>query len=147
MSVIAVVTDYAPCIALRKAVFVDEQKISVEDEMDDLDDVAVHLLATVGDVPAGTARLLIDGETGKIGRICVLSSHRGTGLGVALVEAALVHLRSVPGVTKAKLGAQDHAIGFYEKLGFEGYGPFYDDAGIPHRDMIRPLDVSHSRFN
>lgn len=136
---ITVVTDYAPCIALRRAVFIAEQGISEADEMDDLDAGAIHMLATVNAAPAGTARLLIDGDIGKIGRICVLAKHRGTGLGAKIVIAALDHLRTLPGVTKAKLGAQDHAIGFYEKLGFKGYGPFYDDAGIPHRDMIRDL--------
>ena len=136
---IEVVTDYAPCIALRRAVFVGEQGISEAEEMDDLDDQAIHMLATIDGKPAGTARLLIDGETGKIGRICVLSEHRGTGLGAQIVKASMDHLRTLPGVTKAKLGSQDHAIGFYEKLGFKGYGPFYDDAGIPHRDMIRDL--------
>ena len=136
---ITVVADYAPCIALRRAVFIVEQGISEAEEMDDLDDTAIHLLARVDGAPAGTARLLVNGEIGKIGRICVLQEHRGTGLGAQIVMAAIDHLRTMPGVTKAKLGAQDHAIGFYEKLGFVGYGPFYDDAGIPHRDMIRDL--------
>ncbi len=136
---IKVVTDYAPCVALRRAVFIEEQGIAEADEIDSLDDHAVHLLATDGDTPVGTARLLFDGEIGKIGRICVLSSHRGTGLGKALVEAGVAHLKTLPGITKAKLGSQDHAIGFYEKLGFEAYGPFYDDAGIPHRDMMKDL--------
>ena len=136
---IEVVTDYAPCIALRRSVFIVEQGISEADEMDDLDEVGIHMLATVDGTPAGTARLLIDGEIGKIGRICVLKEYRGTGLGAQIVRAAIDHLKTLPGVTKAKLGSQDHAIGFYEKLGFEGYGPFYDDAGIPHRDMIRDL--------
>lgn len=136
---IEVVTDYAPCIALRRSVFIVEQGISEADEMDDLDEVGIHMLATVDGTPAGTARLLIDGEIGKIGRICVLKEYRGTGLGAQIVRAAIDHLGTLPGVTKAKLGSQDHAIGFYEKLGFEGYGPFYDDAGIPHRDMIRDL--------
>ncbi len=45
----------------------------------------------------------------------------------------------MPGVAKAKLGAQVHAIGFYEKLGFEAVGPVYMDAGIPHRDMVMAL--------
>ena len=137
---IKVVTDYAPCVALRRAVFIEEQGIAEADEIDDLDDTAVHLLALDGDMPVGTARLLFDGVTGKIGRICVLSSHRGTGLGKALVEAGVAHLKTLPGITKAKLGSQDHAIGFYEKLGFQAYGPFYDDAGIPHRNMMRSLD-------
>ena len=136
---ISVVTDYAPCIALRRAVFIVEQEIDEADEIDDLDDEAIHILATDDGAPVGTARLLIDGEVGKIGRICVLKSHRGTGLGAAIVAASIAHLKTIPGLTTAKLGAQDHAIPFYEKLGFVAYGPFYDDAGIPHRDMKRPL--------
>ena len=137
---ITVVSDYAPCLALRRAVFIEEQQIAEADEMDDLDDVAIHIMATDKGTPVGTARLLMDGEIGKIGRICVLQSHRGTGLGAALVNAAVDHLKTLPGITTAKLGAQDHAIPFYEKLGFIAYGPFYDDAGIPHQDMKRPLD-------
>jgi ElaA protein len=136
---IEVVEDYAPCVALRRAVFIDEQGIAEADEIDDLDGQAVHLLATSEGRPVGTARLLIEGDLGKIGRICVLAEARGTGLGVALVEASMAHLRGIPDVTRAKLGAQDHAIGFYEKLGFTAVGPFYDDAGIPHQDMVRAL--------
>jgi predicted GNAT family N-acyltransferase len=136
---IRVVDDYAPCVALRRAVFIVEQGISEADEMDDLDDTSIHLLATVDGRPVGTARVLIDGDIGKIGRICVLADQRGTGLGARIVYAAMEHLRTLPGLARAKLGSQDHAIGFYEKLGFVGYGPFYDDAGIPHRDMIRDL--------
>jgi len=136
---ITVVEDYAPCIALRRAVFIDEQGISEAEEMDDLDASAIHMLAVVDGNPAGTARLLIQDDIGKIGRICVLADHRGTGLGARIVQAAMDHLRTLPNVTRAKLGSQDHAIGFYENLGFKGYGPFYDDAGIPHRDMIRDL--------
>ena len=137
---IAVVTDYAPCVALRRAVFITEQQIAEADEMDELDDQAIHLLATVDGQPVGTARILIQGEIGKIGRICVLQSHRGTGLGKDLVAAGIAHLKTLAGVTTAKLSSQDHAIPFYEKLGFVAYGPFYDDAGIPHKDMKRPLD-------
>jgi len=138
---IQVVADYGPCIALRREVFIDEQGISEAEEMDNLDDQAIHLLATDNGTPVGTARLLLDGDTGKIGRICVVQSHRGTGLGKALVNAGLDHFRTLPGITHAKLGAQDHAIPFYESLGFTGYGPFYDDAGIPHRDMKRALNA------
>ena len=136
---IAVVEDYAPCIALRRQVFMDEQGISEADEIDDLDDQAVHLLATVDGNPVGTARILVSGDLGKIGRICVVPSQRGTGLGVALVNAALDHLRNRGDIVHAKLGAQDHAIEFYEKLGFVAEGAFYDDAGIPHQDMFRAV--------
>jgi ElaA protein len=136
---IEIVSDYAPCIALRRTVFMGEQGISEAEEMDDLDDDAVHLLARAGGRPVGTARILFADKVGKIGRICVLADQRGTGLGAKLVLAAIDHLRTLPTITHAKLSAQDHAIGFYEKLGFVAQGPFYDDAGIPHKDMVRPI--------
>lgn len=131
--------DLAACHAIRRVVFIDEQAVPEELEMDDLDGEAIHLLATVDGRPAGTARLLLRDEVGKIGRVAVLADRRGTGLGAALIRAALNELRAVPGVTTAKLGAQVHALGFYERLGFTAFGPVYDDAGIPHRDMTRPL--------
>lgn len=136
---ISVVTDYTPCIALRRQVFIDEQGIAEADEIDDLDPQAVHLLAEKAGQPVGTARILIDGALGKVGRICVVPEQRGIGLGAALVHAAIAYLRQQDGVTRAKLGAQDHAIGFYARLGFAPVGPIYDDAGIPHQDMIRDL--------
>ena len=131
--------DIALCRKLRRVVFIEEQGVSEADEVDDLDDVALHLLALLDGVAVGSARLLVQGEVGKIGRVCVLSQARGTGIGAALIRAAVARLREVPGVTKAKLGAQVHALGFYQALGFEAFGPVYDDAGIDHRDMVLGL--------
>jgi len=93
-------------------------------------------LACAGGKPVGSARLLTYGNTGKIGRVCVLKEQRGTGLGAELIRAAVEEFRRMPGIEKVKLGAQSHVIGFYEKLGFTAYGPEFDDAGIPHRDMV-----------
>lgn len=138
-AVIAVTTDIAACLDLRRVVFIEEQGVSEADERDDLDAQAVHLLATLGGVPVGSARLLTMGDVGKIGRVCVLAGHRGTGLGAALIRAAVDQFRAMPGVARVKLGAQCHAIGFYENLGFAAYGPEYDDAGILHRDMALVL--------
>ena len=132
-------TDLAACLALRRTVFIEEQRVPEDREIDGLDDSALHLLATKDGQPIGSARILLDGDTGKIGRVCVLPQARGTGLGAALIRAALDVLRVQPGITRAKLGAQTHALGFYEQLGFTAYGPVYDDAGIPHRDMTRDL--------
>jgi ElaA protein len=132
---IAETRDIAACHALRRAVFMDEQGVSEADEIDGQDDAAVHLLASVDGTPVGTARILFDGATGKIGRVCVLRAHRGTGLGAALVRAAVDAIRARPGMQVAKLGAQVPALGFYERLGFEAYGPVFDDAGIDHRMM------------
>lgn len=132
-------TDLETCMAIRLKVFVEEQHVPVEEERDAHDETAIHLLAVVDGQALGTARILRDGAVGKIGRVAVLPQARGTGLGAALIRAALVELRATAGVTRAKLGAQTHAIGFYEKLGFAAYGPEYLDAGIPHRDMALDL--------
>ncbi|MFN3276728.1 MAG: GNAT family N-acetyltransferase [Paracoccus sp. (in: a-proteobacteria)] len=132
--------DLAACHALRRAVFIEEQNVPEALELDDLDAGAIHLLARDAGRPVGTARILIKGETGKIGRVAVLAQARGQGLGAALIRAALDALRTRPGITRASLGAQTHAIGFYQKLGFVAEGPVYDDAGIPHRDMSRDLN-------
>jgi len=136
---IRVTRDIAACRALRREVFINEQGVSEADEVDGLDDSAIHLLAVDGDAPVGTARLLVKGAVGKIGRVCVLPAARGTGLGAALILAALEELRRVPGVTEACLGSQSHATGFYEKLGFVVEGDEFLDAGIPHRHMRRAL--------
>ena len=81
----------------------------------------------------------IKGDTAKIGRVCVIKSHRGTGLGAALIRAAVDEARKDPAVRFVKLGAQLHALGFYEKLGFVAQGPVFDDAGIDHREMVLSL--------
>lgn len=135
---ITVTDDFPACAAIRRRVFIEEQNVPEELELDELDATAVHLLAVQDGRPVGTARLLIEGESAKIGRVAVLPEMRGTRAGAALMRAALDELRA-RGVTKAKLGAQTHAIGFYEKLGFTVHGPEYDDAGIPHSDMSRSL--------
>ena len=137
--VISVSADVATCLGLRRQVFIEEQGVSAADEVDGRDPDAVHLLASVDGKPVGTARLLSEAETGKIGRVCVLPSQRGSGLGAALIRAAVTEFRAWPGITKVKLGAQTHALGFYEKLGFAAIGPEYDDAGMPHRDMVLKL--------
>jgi len=136
---IDVTQDFEACLKLRFEVFVDEQGVPVEEERDALDDTATHLLALQDGTPVGTARIVFQGETAKIGRVCVVKSARGTGLGAKLIEACVNVARNQAGITRAKLGAQTHAIGFYEKLGFEVYGPVYLDAGIDHRDMVKPL--------
>lgn len=135
---IAPTRDIATCRHLRRVVFIEEQGVPEADELDDKDDAAIHLLARDDGTPVGSARLLFSGTTGKIGRVCVLKSHRGTGLGAALIRAALTELRA-RGMTTAKLVSQTHAIGFYQRLGFTPTGPEYMDAGIPHRDMTLSL--------
>ncbi len=136
---IEVTRDITTCRALRRTVFIEEQGVSEADEVDGQDDSAIHLLAYLNEAPVGTARLLLKGDTGKIGRVCVLREARGTGLGAALIRAALAEFRAIPGVTRATLGAQSHATGFHAALGFRVIGEEFIDAGIPHREMVLDL--------
>ena len=131
--------DIAACLALRAAVFIREQGVSLAEEQDGLDDQASHILARQDGQAVGCARILYTGDIAKIGRVCVLPEMRGTGLGAGLIRACLAHAAQQPGITRARLGSQTHAIRFYEKLGFRAFGPEYLDAGIPHRDMERAL--------
>ncbi len=133
--------DITTCRALRRIVFIEEQGVPEADELDDLDEIATHLLAKIGAQAVGSARLLIFGDTGKIGRVCVLKAARGQGVGAALTRAAIGHFTAL-GLAKAKLSAQIAALPFYENLGFSAHGPVYLDAGLDHRDMqllLRPI--------
>ena len=127
--------DLTTCLMLRRRVFIEEQGVSEADELDDLDAVSMHLLVRVDGKPVGTARVVSKDKDAKIGRVCVLKTHRSKGLGAMLIREALHIAKSDPTKSRAVLGAQTHAIKFYEGLGFAAFGPEYDDAGIPHRDM------------
>lgn len=131
---IAETRDIATCLALRRIVFIEEQDVSEAEEVDGLDGAALHLLASDDGTPVGCARILIKNDTAKIGRICVLKSHRRAGLGAELIRVCL-DLLAKQGVSRAELGAQAHALGFYKKLGFVAFGPVFDDAGIDHQAM------------
>ena len=135
---VAVTDDLETVLAIRRVVFIEEQGVSFEDEVDGRDPDAIHLLAKLDGRPVGTARLLLSGSKGKIGRVAVLKEARGHGLGQALVLFAADELKR-RGASRAVLGAQTHALGFYEALGFTAHGPEFMDAGIPHREMARDL--------
>ncbi|MBJ6638307.1 GNAT family N-acetyltransferase [Streptomyces sp. DHE7-1] len=141
--------DREACFAVRKEVFVVEQGVAQDIEYDAYDTVAVHVLAVREDgVPLGTGRLLHgeaaaaktggDASVGSLGRLAVARSARGLGVGAALVRAVEEAARA-RGLAAVDLHAQTHALGFYERLGYEAYGPEFPDAGIPHRAMRRVL--------
>ncbi|KAF0676486.1 GNAT family N-acetyltransferase [Profundibacterium mesophilum] len=139
MSRVIVTDDIATCHALRRTVFIGEQAVPEHEEIDGRDGEAVHLLAFDGARPVGTARILVAGSVGKIGRVCVLREARGAGHGAALTNAALAWMADQPGIVQARLGAQLHALDFYARLGFVEEGEVFLDAGIPHREMVRTL--------
>ncbi|MFJ9420843.1 GNAT family N-acetyltransferase [Streptomyces sp. NPDC101249] len=144
--------DRDAAFAVRKEVFVGEQGVPEDLEYDAFDEPgadAVHLLAVRDDgLPLGTGRLLYgptaadrtggDPTVGSLGRLAVTAHARGLGVGVALVRA-IEDVARARGLTAVDLHAQTRALGFYEGLGYEAYGPEYPEAGIPHRAMRRAL--------
>ncbi|CAJ1949741.1 unnamed protein product [Cylindrotheca closterium] len=139
-SLTAAETDIEKCYAMRNQVFIQEQNVPIEIEMDSYDETALHILATYQGQPCGAARLVVseDTKTGKIGRVCVLNSHRRKGIGRKIMEHSIQELRRILGTgNKAQLGAQTHALKFYESMGF-GLVPgeeYMAAGGVPHRDM------------
>jgi len=131
--------DIKSCHMIRNLVFVVEQGIALAEDIDGLDDSATHLLATDQGTPVGTARILETGGIGKIGRLAVLKTHRGTGIGAEIMRAALAELSTRARITEARLGAQIEAISFYQALGFTPIGDEFIDAGLPHQEMVRTL--------
>jgi ElaA protein len=129
----------AACIALRREVFIDEQHVPEELELDGDDDACVHFLVVDDDaVAVGTARMRLIGDKAKAQRVAVRRSVRGRGVGVAIMQALEDEARRL-GAHKVTLSSQVHALGFYERLGYVAHGDVYDDAGIPHRDMTKLL--------
>lgn len=122
--------------AVREAVFVREQHVPIELEWDGLDDECVHVLAEdAAGTPIGTGRLLTDGH---IGRMAVLRSWRGRGVGTAIL-AELTRAARERCLAEVVLNAQTHALGFYARFGFVADAAEFLDAGIPHRRMRRSL--------
>lgn len=122
--------------AVREVVFVQEQQVPLHIEWDDEDATAQHLLCLNDDNQAiGCARLLQKNGVGKIGRMAVLAQHRGLGIGMALLTKAIA-LHTEQGMQKIQLSAQTHAIPFYLRAGFVAISVQYQDANIPHVDML-----------
>lgn len=122
--------------AVRREVFVREQRVPEEMEWDGADAACVHAIAEDGTGRAiGTARLLPDGS---IGRMAVLAAWRGRGVGGALLRR-LLEVAERRGDAEVTLHAQTHACGFYERHGFRRRGEEFMEAGIPHVEMAKRL--------
>jgi predicted GNAT family N-acyltransferase len=120
---------------IRFAVFVEEQGVPLEVELDEMDEKCLHALAFQDGNPVGTGRLLPDGH---IGRMAVLKAWRGRGIGARILGRLIDEART-RGDREVVLSAQVGAIAFYRRHGFVEEGAEYMDAGIPHRQMRRSL--------
>ncbi|MGY4689555.1 GNAT family N-acetyltransferase [Salibacterium sp. K-3] len=119
---------------VRHQVFVLEQHVPEELEMDDQDKTAYHFTAYDNDLAVGAGRLRFVDQYGKAERVCVLSSHRLTGAGRAIMEK-MEQTAKENGAAGMKLNAQISASRFYKSLGYSVTSNEFYDAGIPHVEM------------
>ncbi|MBI4523640.1 MAG: GNAT family N-acetyltransferase [Deltaproteobacteria bacterium] len=127
--------EFHRALAIRLRVFVREQGVPRSIELDDDDQAAIHFLAKAGGRTVGTARLVMRNGQAKIGRMAVLKSYRGRGIGRELLKHAVRTARR-RGAEKIFLHAQLPVVGFYAGMGFRQVGRVFCEAGIPHRKMI-----------
>ena len=126
-------------LAVRRAVFVEEQGVPEHLEVDGNDDSATHFVAYDGDRPVGAARLRpYDDSTAKVERVAVLETERGAGIGRRLMDAVETAAAD-DGYESVVLHAQVPVVGFYERLDYEVTSEEFEDAGIPHHEMWKGL--------
>ncbi|MCX7998845.1 MAG: GNAT family N-acetyltransferase [Leptospiraceae bacterium] len=129
------------CFEIRKKVFIEEQKVTYEEEFDEFDSAlnTRHFTLKVEAKTIGTCRLRKAKDGFKIERVALLKDYRKHGYGTRLMEFVINYCKDL----KAKriyLYAQEEVIPFYEKLGFSTYGESFLDARIPHRAMELVLE-------
>jgi ElaA protein len=125
-------------LALRHDVFVVEQRVPIDEEVDEHDETALHLVAVDDDRVVATARVVIDGETAKLGRVAVAPNARRRGIASRLIAACEAEARA-RGARRVALAAQTGALALYERAGYTAHGARFMDAGIEHLMMCKPL--------
>jgi predicted GNAT family N-acyltransferase len=123
-------------IALRYEVYVDEQKVPIEEELDKYDPGAVHFVALEDGAVVGTMRVVFMDDYARVGRLAVRIAYRRRGIGHTMMRRALDRIRE-RGLKTSVLDAQTNATEFYEKLGYVAEGEIFDDCGIDHIKMVR----------
>ena len=136
VSPILTAKDLEQAFEIRRQVFVIEQKVNPAEEYDEYENICTHLLARYNGVPCGTARIRKTENGIKLERFAVLASYRGKGVGAALVEGCLQRLEKG---SYAYMHAQEHALQFYAKHGFEAVGERFWECEIPHFKMHKTI--------
>jgi predicted GNAT family N-acyltransferase len=125
-------------LALRHEVFVVEQQVPLEEEVDAHDATALHLVAVEDGAVVATCRLVMEGATAKLGRVAVAATARRRGIALRLLEESETHARAL-GARRIALAAQTGALALYERAGYTPYGERFLDAGIEHLMMEKAL--------
>ena len=125
-------------LALREQVFCVEQGVPLAADQDGLDDLAIQVVAVEEGRVIGTCRVLVEGGVGRLGRMAVEAAARGRGLGAAILAAAEQSARDA-GARLMRLHAQRYVEHLYAAAGYTPYGEPFDEEGIPHVGMEKPL--------
>ena len=120
--------------AVRKHVFVHEQKIPIGLEIDEHEDEAIHFIAYKNKVPIGAARVRSVENEAKVERVCVVKELRQTGVGRDLMKAIEAYAQQQNWLP-IRLHAQMEAVPFYKKLGYSVESEPFKEAGILHFAM------------
>lgn len=123
---------------IRKKVFVDEQHVPIDLEIDEHEGEAVHFICSNGEQYVGASRLRFVEQYGKLERICVLKEARGNHYGKDLIAAMEDEIKKRD-LHEARLHAQTHAVALYESVGYSVVSEEFLDANIPHVEMLKKL--------
>jgi len=123
--------------AIRFHVFVDEQKVPREEELDEYEPLARHFLLYVDDKAVATARWRYTDKGIKLERFAVLGPYRGNGNGRRILEAVLADVAAQPDAEGKEiyLHSQVSAVPFYANSGFVAESEVFYEANIPHVRM------------
>ena len=132
--------DQQDCFSIRIEVFVEEQGVPREEELDDLDKTSFHAIAHINTYPVGTGRLILEGDNcGRVGRMAVRKDYRRFGIG-GLVLTYLEEIALNKGITQITLDAQEYVKQFYSDHGYKEQGDIFLEVGIPHVTMVKIIN-------
>lgn len=126
---------------VRNNVFVKEQQVPVEVEIDQYEDNAIHFIAYEDNFPIGAGRLREVDQGGKVERVCVKKEYRSKGIGYMLMEY-IEQTAQNHGIQALLLNSQTHAQSFYENCGYKVISTQFFEAGMPHVAMKKSLAVT-----
>lgn len=131
-------SDFFSCMLIRSKVFMIEQNVDISLELDEDDKTCTHYCLYDDGTAIGTCRILNHGDTAHLGRVAILKEYRQKGCGAFMISEVEKSCRKL-GYKRVELGAQLHALPFYEKQGYHAYGDIFMDADIEHRMMVKEL--------
>lgn len=131
-------SDFFSCMLIRSRVFMIEQNVDISLELDEDDKTCTHYCLYDDVTAIGTCRILNHGDTAHLGRVAILKEYRQKGCGAFMISEVEKSCRKL-GYKRVELGAQLHALPFYEKQGYHAYGDIFMDADIEHRMMVKEL--------